>query len=185
MTKKSNLTLDKRIKSIDDIQTCLEYDDKFINEKGYFFDNFVQAKNLTECHYGRLVDICGNNSDDNCFKVSYESWNERIDYFRFFIPESLLKPVENKYRPFSIEDWKLKHSIGETILYRYNGTYCDDHREAEVMYLGYVKPLDGVTDVAGKGELILGNESLGLQNLFNNYEMWVNGDWQPFGVLDD
>ena len=105
MTKESNFKLDKRIKSIDDIQTIISNNHDYIGCKGYFFDNFVQAKNLTECRYGRLVDICGNNSDDNneqCFKARDESWNERIDYFRFFIPESLLKPVEMKFRPYYV-----------------------------------------------------------------------------------
>ena len=89
--------------------------------------------------------------------------------------------AKKKYRPFSIEDWKFEHSFGDPIIYRYKGTYCGDHREVETMYLGYAKPLDGITDEAGKGELILGDGCHGLQNLFDNYEIWVDGSWQPFG----
>lgn len=99
----------------------------------------------------------------------------------FCLPDEWVKK-EPKYRPFSIEEWKFKHSVGNTILYRYKGTYCGDHREVEVMYLGYAKPLDGITDEPGKGELVLGNECHGLQNLCDNYEIWIDGSWKPFGI---
>ena len=98
------------------------------------------------------------------------------------MPLGWIKKPEKKYRPFSIEDWKLKHSIGETVLYRYKGTYCGDHSEAELAYLGYIKPLDGITDEAGKGQIVLGNNAHGLQNLFDDYEIWVDGGWKPFGI---
>lgn len=183
MTVKSNCELDTRIKSIDDIQTIICNNHGFIGCKGFFFDLLVQTKDLTKCHYGTLVDIDINGySDDHCFKARDENGNDFLGYYRFFLPEKLLKPVEKKYRPFSIEEWKFKHSFGETILYRYKGTYCDKHREVETMYLGYVKPLDGITDEAGKGELILGDGCHELQNLFDNYEMWVDGSWKPFGI---
>lgn len=179
------IKLDKRIKSTDDIQTIIWNSNSFIGCKGFFFDGFVQAKDLTKCDYGTLVDINGD-SDDHCFKARDENGNDFVGYYRFFLPEKLLKPIEKIYRPFSIDDWKLKHAIGDTIIYRYKGgVYCLDIRESEVMYLGYNKPLGGVTDEAGKGDLVLGNESLGLLNLFNNYEILVDGGWKPFGVLDD
>ena len=183
MTVKSNCELDTRIKSIDDIQTIICNNHGFIGCKGFFFDQFVQTKNLTKCHYGTLVDIDINGyNDDHCFKARDENGNDFIGYYRFFIPEKLLKPIKKKYRPFSIEEWKFKHSFGDTILYRRKGTYCGWHREAETMYLGYVKQLNGITDEAGKGELILGDGCYDIQNLFDNYEIWIDGGWQPFGV---
>ena len=63
--------------------------------------------------------------------------------YSYFLPAEWVKP-EKKYRPFSIEDWKLKHSIGETVLYRSKVIDHGDRYEAEVMYLGYIKPLDGI-----------------------------------------
>lgn len=185
------MSLDKRILSG---KKPLSYFDSeqgndFIGKECYFSD--------IACKYEDLDTI--ENSDNyishakgtlshvhTCRKVDriFENMDTGVSY-RYCLPCEWVKIPEKKYRPFSIEDWKLKHSFGETILYRYKGTYCNDHREAEVMYLGYVKPLDGVTDEAGKGELVLGNESLGLQNLFNNYEIWVDGGWKPFGVEED
>lgn len=129
------------------------------------------------------------NPDEISVKEAYElGFNRAFELFTSNCKSNVdtdISKTEKKWRPYTLNEFVKTHNFGKTIIYRYNGTYCDDHREAEVMYLGYVKPLDGVTDVAGKGELVLGNESLGLQNLFNNYEMWVDGEWQPFGVLDD
>ena len=50
-----SLKLDKRIKSIDDIQTILHFDVNCIGCKGYFFDEFIQTKDLSKCRYGEYV----------------------------------------------------------------------------------------------------------------------------------
>ena len=154
----------------------IEEAEQFNGLSGYFSNVTDDFKHLENAARGVL--ILGFGEHPYRFVNDEEESNGCL----YFLPAEWVKESEKKYRPFSIEDWKFKHSVGDTILYRYKGTYCDDHREAEVMYLGYVKPLDGVTDEAGKGELVLGNESLGLQNLFNNYEIWVDGGWKPFGI---
>lgn len=101
MTVKSNFELDKRIKSINDIQSIICNDYGFIGCKGFFFDNFVQAKDLTKCKYVTLVDIDDNDGgNDQCFKVRDKNGNNFVGYYRFFIPENALKPVEKKYRPY-------------------------------------------------------------------------------------
>ena len=99
-----------------------------------------------------------------------------LENFRFLnkCPKRLISNVFKENKP--------SFSIGETILYRYKGTYCGDHSEAELAYLGFIKPLDSITDEAGKGQIVLGNNAHGLQNLFDDYEMWVDGNWEPFGV---
>ena len=170
------IELDKRIISGKKPLTAFdEIDSKFIGKDCYFSDYAGDYGDLSNCQKGCLLSIDG--------KIGFNATkNNSYATFNYCLPCEWVEEPEKKYRPFSIEDWKFKHSVGDTILYRYKGTYCDDHREAEVMYLGYVKPLDGVTDEAGKGELVLGNESLDLQNLFNNYEIWVDGSWKPFGI---
>jgi hypothetical protein len=173
------IELDKRI--LPDKKPLTAFDvmeSKFIGTDCYFSDKASDYGDLSNCQIGSLLSRDGMTGLFNATK------NNSYANFNYCLPCEWVKSEESKkkYRPFSIEDWKFKHSVGKTILYRYKGTYCDDHREAEVMYLGYVKPLDGITDEAGKGELVLGNESLGLQNLFNNYEIWADGEWKPFGM---
>ena len=173
------LKLDKRIKDFSDVQTRLRYDDELIGEKGYFTDDFADLEDLNNCQYDKLSKI------DARYDMIFLTQNDVDNNYcgcRFFVPEKLLKPVEKKYRAFSLKEWCREQSIGDKIIYRYKGTYCGDHREAEVMYLGYIKPLDRVIDEAGQGELMLGINCHGLQNLFENYEIWKDGEWMPFGI---
>lgn len=189
------MKLDSRIIEGKRPLTCFDTEQakQFLGKECYFSDHLCTFNELLDAYsyvtadmlvskekhlyVGELLTV--GDSDGSCYEAGI---NGEAEWFQFCLPCEWVEEPKKKYRPFSIEDWKFKHSVGKTILYRYKGTYCDDHREAEVMYLGYVKPLDGITDEAGKGELVLGNESLGLQNLFNNYEIWADGEWKPFGV---
>lgn len=170
------IDLDKRI--LDGKKPLTAFDElesKYIGTDCFFSDKPSDFADLSKCQVGKLMSL------DAVSGMFGASKNNSYAVFNYCLPCEWVKK-EPKYRPFSIEDWKFKHSIGETILYRYKETYCRDHREAEVMYLGYVKPLDRVTDEAGKGYLVLGNDCHDLQNLFNNYEIWIDGGWKPFGV---
>lgn len=176
MTVKSNFKLDERIKSINDIQTIVCNNLGFIGCKGFFFDEFIQTKDLTKCDYGTLVDINGD-SDDHCFKARDENGNERIGYYRFFIPEKLLNK-KKKYRPFSLAEWIAQHEIGEVINYRSKsaGVMCCH------MYMGYAYGKDRDLTKINEGTITLGVASYSLQYLFEDYEIEVNGEWKPFGV---
>lgn len=177
MTVKSNFKLDDRIKSIDDIQTIVCNNRGFIGCKGFFFDGFVQAKDLTKCDYGTLVDINGD-SDDHCFKARDENGNDFVGYYRFFLPEKLLKPVKKKYRPFSLAEWIDKHEIGDVIHYRSKSGEI----ELRQMYVG-TRHSQGIKNIIVK--ITLGEVSHTLDYLFEDYEIEVNGEWKPFGVLDN
>ena len=181
MTVKSNFKLDDRIKSIDDIQTILCNNNDFVGCKGFFFDNFVQAKNLTKCHDGTLVNIDATNSDDHCFKAKDENGNERIGYYRFFIPEKLLKPVK-KYRAYTLAEWVDQHEIGEVIHFRDK----DYKQECCVMYSGYIIDEGGdIQDIRTTGRIMLINMGYLLQELFERYEICINGEWLPFGIIEE
>ena len=177
MAVKSNFELDDRINSIDDIQTILCNNNDFVGCKGFFFDNFVQAKNLTKCDYGTLVDINGE-SNDHCFKARDKNGNKPLGYYRFFIPEKLLKPIEKKYRPYSLAEWIEQHEIGEVIHYRSKSGEV----ELRHMYVG-TRHSQGIKNIIVK--ITLGNESHTLDYLFEEFEIEINGEWQPFGVLDE
>lgn len=172
------MELDKRILEGKRPLTCYDIDEaeKYVGKKCYISNNYDFFRNLDFTQPKIL------NGVEDCEEPFHYYDNTKDRQAEFCLPAEWVKEPEKKYRPLSIEDWKFKHSVGETIIYRYKGTYCGGHREAEVMYLGYVKHSDGVTDEAGKGELVLGDGCHDLQNLFDNYEMWVDGGWKPFGI---
>ena len=186
------MKLDPRIiegkKPFDCVDAESETVKSFIGKKGYFANHISEFIDISDLKEDVLTGINPHDPDCEVYKATCTTWEvykATCTTWEYFLPKEWVKEPEKKYRPFSIEDWKFKHSIGETILYRYRGTYCCDHSEAELAYLGFIKPLDGITDEAGKGQIVLGNNAHGLQNLFDDYEMWVDGNWEPFGVLDE
>ena len=171
------MELDSRIKSIDDIQTILHYDVDCIGSKGYFFDEFVQTTDLSKCRYGELLVIdLDKDKHDLCFKAELK--NENTSFFRFFIPESLLKPVGKKYRPYTIKDFEkafLNDEFDDFIIFR------DKHDHGNVYTMRY-----NGNYVRGKYEYIcLGAKNYSFESLFENYEVAdYDGNWQPFGVKE-
>lgn len=169
------MELDSRIKSIDDIQTILHHDVDCIGSKGYFFDEFVQTKDLSKCRYGELIDITTHDDrNDLCFKAEYQEGF--VGFYRFFIPEKLLKPIEKKYRPYTIKDFEkafMNEEFEDFIIFR------DKHEPDNIYTMRY-----NGNYTRGKYEYIcLGAKNFSFENLFENYEVAdYDGDWQPFGV---
>ena len=181
MTVKSNFTLDKRIKSMDDVQTCLCYDDSYIGERGYFASDLSELSDLSGCLHDTLFQIISDGAGDDIFRtphdVDYDNWGSR-----FFVPERLLRPVEKKYRPYTLAEWVDQHEIGEVIHFRDK----DYKQECCVMYSGYIIDEGGdIQDIRTTGRIMLINMGYLLQELFERYEICINGEWQPFGVLEE
>ena len=108
----------------------------------------------------------------SCFKAEYEEG--LVGFYRFFIPEADLKPVEKKYRAFSLAEWIEHHEIGEVIHYRSKS----EGIEAHVMYMGTYHHKN-------KGTIVLGVASYTLDCLFEEFEIEIDGKWQPFGVIEE
>ena len=174
MTVKLNFELDKRINSIDDIQTIICNDQGFIGCKGFFFDQFVQTKDLTKCKYGTLVDIDVNDSDDHCFKARDENGNDFVGYYRFFLPEVDLKPVEKTYKAFTIKEFIKKYPVGAVFKIRQKQK---EKTETCVQYTGYK---------VYEQRIYLGITDFTFDELFENFEMsdqyQQDDTWIPFGV---
>ena len=181
MTVKSNFELDDRIKSMDDVQTCLHYDDSYIGERGYFASDLCDLSDLSSCEHDTLAQIISDGAGDDIFRtphdVDYDNWGSR-----FFVPERLLKPVEKKFRAFTLAEWTDKHEIGEIIHF----SYKDGRQEFNVMYTGYViEHGEDIEDIRTIGRIMLMGTAYFLEDLFENYVICINGIWQPFGVIED
>ncbi len=178
MTVKSNFKLDKRIKSINDIQSIICNDLGFIGCKGFFFDLLVQTKDLTKCDYGTLVDINGDN-DDHCFKARDKNGHERIGYYRFFLPESLVlkESKEKKWRPYTGIEFAEKFGIwvGHIIRIRDRPENAGQEYEYKIMFVGY-------RWYKGMFEVFINGCWIDLLTLFELYEYMEDGEWHKFGV---
>lgn len=165
------MELDKRIKDISTIQTILQHDVKCIGCKGYFFDEFVQTKDLSKCRYGELIDITTHDDrNDLCFKAEYQEG--LVGFYRFFIPESDLKPIEKKYREYKDLDEFFDVTgleIGDLIKLKFPG-----NNVAELLIVG-----------SCDNSLFIGIHKYTFKQLFEMVEISISGEWQPFGVIEN
>lgn len=168
--------LDSRIKNVSDIQSPVRYDDSFIGEVCYFANNMREFEDLESCSKGTLSEYIDDSYSELGSFTAKEF--EGDEYYDFFIPEKLLNPVEKKYRPFTLAEWIDRHEIGEVIHYRSKS----EEMELRQMYVG-TRHSQGIKNIIVK--ITLGNESHTLDYLFENYEIEVDGEWKPFGVLDE
>ena len=169
------MELDKRIKALTDIQSVTDgcHDWQFMTKKGYFAESITDFENLKKCVYAEYI---GYREHERCFHY----WDEKngkdyTHYARYFIPEDSLLPEEKpekKYRAFTLTEWINQHEIGQIIHYRSKS----EGIEAHIMYMGTYHHKN-------KGTIVLGVASYTLDCLFEEFEIEIDGEWQPFGVL--
>ena len=174
------MELDKRIKNITDIQSVTNgcNDWMFMTKKGYFANSIFDFKDLKRlCVYGEYA---GWREHNQCFLC--EQAGDQT-YFSYFLPEDSLLPKEpeKKYRPYSLAEWIGQHTIGDVIRYR-----CKSQKiELRHMYVGYGYGIGTDIKNTTSGTLTLGVASYTLDYLLEDYEIEVNGEWLPFGVIDE
>lgn len=176
------MELDKRIKAITDIQSVTNgcHDWGFMTKKGYFANSIFDFKDLKRtCVYGEYA---GWREHNQCFLC--EQAGDKA-YFSYFLPEDSLLPEEKpekKYRPYTLAEWIAQHEIGEVINYK---DKSEKGLVAHHMYMGYAHGIDKNIKDVGVGVITLGVASYDLDYLFKEYEIEVDGEWKPFGVLDE
>lgn len=159
--------LDKRIKDFSDIQSYKQYDDKYVGEYGYFSDSIVGFSDLDSCTRSVLANIDEMGGTDMIF-------DDDENYYRFFLPESLLKEV--KYRPLTKDEfmrmfnngvfgqWMTMKSVVTEKEYYMQVTGC------------YTSELNNIF-------ICLGSLQFSLGDLFKDFQ-WKDsdGNWRVFGV---
>ena len=176
-----SLNLDKRIRSLQNIQTvflgCKDW--LFMGKMGYFADNLEEFRDLTKCVYGEYMGFA---EKDKCFTAEVRGNATQFE-FRYFIPEDVLLPEEPKkiYKPYSNELWTRYFDIGDVIHFRRKDNAIVHH----MMFTGYSTE-DGTDMTAyGIGAIILGGNQYSFQTLFESYEIKIDDNWQPFGILEE
>ena len=180
-----SLELDKRIKAITDIKSVTDgcHDWEFMTKKGYFANSIFDFKDLKRtCMYGEYGEY---SEHDQCFLCEIDHYDGTFDhtYYRYFIPEDVLIPEEpeKKYRPYTLAEWIGQHTIGDVIRYR-----CKSQKiELRHLYVGYGYGIGADIKNTTCGTLTLGVASYSLDYLLEDYEIEVNGEWLPFGVIDE
>ena len=170
------MDLDKRIKNnhrplcVIDIKWAMG----FIGKNGFFADAINHFEDLSSCPSGKLSNV----EDKKMFPFECDDKRK----YTFFIPEEWVEPKEEKYRAYTLAEWINQHEIGEVIHFR-NKNY---RQEFYAMYVGYVIDNgEDIQDIRTTGRIMLMTWAYCLGNLFEDYEIEMNGEWLPFGVIEE
>lgn len=139
-----------------------------LNEHGYFAGEIVAFQDLKGCVYGELI---ARNIYSEC--PYWCKFDGGVCSYSFYIPENSLKPVEKKYRPFTLKEFI--HTIGDVggcVRYRSK----DDH---EV----FRSVITEIRETGGK--VVLGHLTASFEGLLFEFEYYDNDVWKPFGVLEE
>ena len=88
----------------------------------------------------------------------------------YILPCEWVKESEKKYRAFTIKEFQQKYSVGSVFQIRQKQ---NRFTESVVQYTGYK---------VYEERIYLGITDFTLDELFENFEKLVDGDWKPFGV---
>lgn len=168
------MKLDSRILEGKKPLDCFDVDiaKQFIGKKGYFCDHRSGFTNISNLVEDVLRDITPDDNYCEVYKTNCTSWE-------YFLPEEWIKEPEEsekKYRAYTLKEFigDMNLGLGPWIRMRPAGT----NKECKFLYTGYQE-----TEV---GEYIcLGCYQFDFISLFKNYEIYINGEWQPFGVIDE
>ena len=162
------MNLDKRIKSINDIQSVLNSTKDSVGKVGYLAKSIKNFKNLNKCKYG-TVDMY--REDDECFCHEMRFTNGVTDntWYSYFIPEDKLESIEKKYRPYTLTEFVNTYSLGDEVIMRSKNKPTVTH----ALFVEYEE---------GRDDVRLGQYWYTFMILFNNYEIYTDEGWKPFGV---
>ena len=173
-----SLELDKRIKAITDIQSVTSILNNLnLDKKGYFSDRIAEFKDLSKCMYGEFVEY---REHEQCFLCEIDHYDGTFDhtYYRYFLPEDSLLPEEKpekKYRPYTVMEFIKEYPLGSHLHFRPKDKTIEMHRL-----------IDGYNDcLNGAGTLFMCGGMYSMRELYDNYDVFKDGEWQPFGVMED
>lgn len=176
------MELDKRIDALTDILSVTAgcHDWELMTKKGYFANSIFDFRDLKRlCAYGEYA---GWREHNQCF-LCKQAGDET--YYSYFLPEGRLLPKEpeKKYRPFTLEEFLKIFDVGDQIGFR-----SKDNGEVKyAMFVGYTDDFfaDNTDRSDGENDVMIGIYRFSLSYLFENYDLYFDDEWQPFGVIDE
>ena len=172
------MELDKRIIEGKKPLPCFDIEEakKYVGKDCYFSSKFENFENLSKVPHATL-----HNVDDSC--VPFQCYGEDgvLCFDCFILPCEWVNPEEHekKYRPFSLDEFSNIFKVGDLVEFRYK----DSDEVKCAMFTGYITDVDRIDDKnPGSCELMLGCFHYPLLSLFKECELFLDGEWQPFGI---
>lgn len=171
------MELDKRIMSGKKPLTAFdELESKYIGTDCFFSDKPSDFADLSKCQVGKLMSL------DAVSGMFGASKNNSYAVFYFCLPcEWVEEKKEAKYRPFSLDEFFNIFEVGDLIVFKMKN---DDEVKC-AMFTGYITDDERIDDkTPGACEVMLGIFHYSLFSLFEDFELFYNGEWQPFGIKE-
>ena len=153
---------------------------QFIGKKCYFSDDARDFMNLDKADGDTLFYVAELQNiwtaEEYCFADNSNDW-------RYILPlewvtEEKTEP-EPKYRPYTMSEFKSEFKINIILTLRKRN---EDKYVYQTVYLGNRHYDDTDSD---ENFIYLSHGTYSLKELFEKFEIVRNGDWQPFGIIDE
>lgn len=141
----------------------------FIGKECYLSDGVTSFANVDNLNKAVLIEV----DDENIKPYTLENirWRYSSD---FILPCEWVKEPEEpekKYRAFTLNEFVNQYSLGDEVIMRSKDNPTSKH----VLFVGYEE---------GGDDVLLGQYWNTFMILFNNYELYIDGKWQPFGIKE-
>lgn len=166
------MELDKRIIKGKKPLTAFDVmESKFIGTDCYFSDKASDYGDLSNCQKGCL------SSRDGMTGVFNATKNNSYANFNYCLPCEWVKPEEpeKKYRPFTLDEFVNKFSLGDEIILKIKENNKIEHK----LFIEYI---EDAKNINARMNICLGGFYYSLKDLFDKSELYIDGGWKPFGV---
>ena len=175
------MELDSRIKEGKRPLTCLDVEQarEFEGKQCLFSDSYVNYKNIREyAKYPQYTGVLHIEEDTKRFRVKedYVFRNGTDGYcYSLVLPLEWIEPKNLEFEPYMLDTWGQDFKPGDVVFFRGKEDTPKEKNYYKCMYLGYLENQNNRILV------ILGAGLYAFDELFNLYEIYRNGTWEPFG----
>lgn len=176
------MELDSRIKKGKRPLTCLDVEQarEFVGKQCLFSDSYVNYKNIHEyagnSQYIGILDIDEKpkryrSKEDYVFRNGTDGY-----FYSLVLPVDWIEwPKTPECEPYTLDTWGQDFKPGDVVFFRGKEDTPKENNYYKCMYLGYLE------NENNRILVILGPWLFTFYELFELYEIYRNGTWEPFG----
>lgn len=177
------MELDSRIKEGKRPLTCLDVEQarEFVGKVCLFSDTYVNYKNIYKyaenSQYIGILEIEDKPNSSISNNEEYIFRNKTDGYcYRLVLPADFIEcPKTLEFVPYTLDTWGQDFKPGDVVFFRGKEDTPTENNYYKCMYLGHLE------NENNRILVILGAWLYAFDELFNLYEIYRNGTWEPFG----
>ena len=180
----------------EDLITWANREKAVIGHKYYFGDSIEDIRNAINCKYEKNHGKTLHAIDDTNFAGTFIYFNNEDEYsweHACILPvDKVIDEPKKKYRPCEslrefyrvvMNEVPTLNMVEDDIIYDLMDSiiHIRDIKSGIEFHLN----INGIsTDLDGTRKILIGNSYLSFKDLFDNFEIEINGKWLPFEVID-